>query len=81
MPQYYSIVVEVDRADDLGSAWLALLAGGLKPSLPTVPLKPGHDHGPLLVWVKADTPVEAEAHVREILGKLGGSFSVARIAL
>ena len=77
MPRY-SIVVKVDHADDLESAWLALISGGLEPTLPTVLTRPGSDHGPLLVSVDAETAPAAEGRVRDALRVLElGTFNVA----
>ena len=78
MPRY-SILVEVDQVDALDSAWLALIASRLAPTLPTVPLDIGRDHGPILVSVEADTPQDAEDQVRESLQVLRTSFSVAQV--
>jgi hypothetical protein len=77
MPRF-SIVVKVDHADDLESAWLALMSGGLGPTLPTVLKGPNTDHGPILVSFDAETAPAAEGRVRDALHVLEvGTFSVA----
>jgi hypothetical protein len=76
MPRF-SIVVEVDRVDDLDSAWLALIAAALEPSLPAVPKRPDRDHGPIYVDVEAETEDAAESRVRDALVVLDAdTFSV-----
>jgi hypothetical protein len=77
MPRF-SIVVNVDHADDLESAWLALIGGGLEPTLPTVLKGRDTDHGPILASVDAETAPAAEGRVRDALRVLEmGTFSVA----
>jgi hypothetical protein len=66
MPRF-SVLIEVNRIGELAPACQALMADGLSPTLPVVPLVDGRNHGPILVKLDAGSLAEAEARVREIL--------------